>query len=746
VLRWAAADTAAAWKGCTKKLLAISRQLSVGLGAPLASGASFFADRSLGEQMHLSSINVRNFRSLTELSMEFADGANLIVGPNAVGKTTVLEAIRLAKAVLAPRTAQESGQVLVGLGATSQQLRQMFNFGAIAKDAAKPVEITCKFRLREAEVAVLDDAFGELCRAIVAAQRGISLDAGPFSLVQFLSSPIGRAAMQSVEEAVRQQILLVKESLECTLGLSISPARGVAGSDLFSQALFSVLENRLSPSRSRFSYFPADRALPHGEMPIQLGAFDAAQELESHNSTPATKYQRLKNTIFTWIANSPDGKAELDKAFSQIFDGLLKSRKMHGFGVNQYGQASIKVMDKETGEVFDIDAMSSGEKGLILTFLVIARSAERGGLVLIDEPELHLNPAVCKLLLAFLVEEYLTPNDLQAIICSHSSEILGTAMRREDCAVYHLRRGPVVSKIRKKDQPEVARALRLLGTSEVEEMLYEGTVFVEGEDDVDLMEEAFPESLARVKFKDLSGRGEVEKQIKRLQQAEKKGQKENISYFIFDHDRKPTTLASTEKVRVKQWVRYCIENYLLEPEILFDVLSKERCKKFPAGLGEAEALFKEVAQRQLQYQAVRETYQGYGYSDTWAKDVAKEVVQAKDLPGTAAVLFDRLALIRGQLSTLQGEQWRQEFVSRCGLLIEEREPTWRTEWRVHCSGKKFFKDLYSECGISADPLVLKRRILKECKFAGASAWKEMEKEFTGFVADCLPATHQDAAG
>jgi hypothetical protein len=43
VLRWAAADTAAAWKGCTKKLLAISRQLSVRSKAPRKRGFLFCA-------------------------------------------------------------------------------------------------------------------------------------------------------------------------------------------------------------------------------------------------------------------------------------------------------------------------------------------------------------------------------------------------------------------------------------------------------------------------------------------------------------------------------------------------------------------------------------------------------------------------------------------------------------------------------------------------------------------------------
>jgi hypothetical protein len=40
VLPWAA-DTAAVWKACTKKLSAVSRQLSVGSKAPLARAGPF---------------------------------------------------------------------------------------------------------------------------------------------------------------------------------------------------------------------------------------------------------------------------------------------------------------------------------------------------------------------------------------------------------------------------------------------------------------------------------------------------------------------------------------------------------------------------------------------------------------------------------------------------------------------------------------------------------------------------------
>ena len=41
----------------------------------------------------ISNIRLQNFRSYSDSSFEFEDGVNIIVGPNASGKTNLLEAI-----------------------------------------------------------------------------------------------------------------------------------------------------------------------------------------------------------------------------------------------------------------------------------------------------------------------------------------------------------------------------------------------------------------------------------------------------------------------------------------------------------------------------------------------------------------------------------------------------------------------------------------------------------------------------
>ena len=67
--------------------------------------------------MWLKKLTIANFRGIEHLPIDLDPRANVIVGPNAIGKTTLLEAIRLAKAALSPRTLDEAQQVFMGLGA-----------------------------------------------------------------------------------------------------------------------------------------------------------------------------------------------------------------------------------------------------------------------------------------------------------------------------------------------------------------------------------------------------------------------------------------------------------------------------------------------------------------------------------------------------------------------------------------------------------------------------------------------------
>ena len=84
--------------------------------------------------MKLNTLAIRNFRGLENISITFDKSANVIVGPNAVGKTTVLEAIRSVKGTLSPRTLDETQHVFVTLGAVSPHNLQRLNYTVLARD------------------------------------------------------------------------------------------------------------------------------------------------------------------------------------------------------------------------------------------------------------------------------------------------------------------------------------------------------------------------------------------------------------------------------------------------------------------------------------------------------------------------------------------------------------------------------------------------------------------------------------
>lgn len=462
---------------------------------------------------------------------------------------------------MSPRTANEAQQTLVSLGAAAPQNPQQLISSGLVRDADKSLEVRCGYSITKKEIGLIESALAQIVTSLV--QSRLAGSVNPATLAAYLSSPAGQQAIKAAEGEVKDGLKRVIDAGDiCRLDLAIDFQAGrINTPDPVGAALLAFLDQSLPPDQTKFSYFPADRALPRGDVPVQLGAQDAAQQLESHNSIPQSKYGRLKNTIFNTIIASDQGRKILVDDFSVIFSGILRGRELVGAGINEYGLLSISIKDKESERVFDIDGLSSGEKGLVLTFLLIGRTLADGGIVLLDEPELHLNPAVCKDLLSFMVDNYVKPKNLQLIICSHSPEILAGAFGKDECALYHLVSGSLLTKVRQSDEEEISEALRRLGTSESEGLLYKATVFVEGEHDVEILEAGFGSILRQYKIKDLGGRKEVEKQIELLQAAEVRGEQLTPRYFIFDRDDAPTNLGNTNQVKILQWNRTCLENY-----------------------------------------------------------------------------------------------------------------------------------------------------------------------------------------
>jgi recombinational DNA repair ATPase RecF len=122
--------------------------------------------------VHISHLVIKNFRAIEDIQFELAPRINVIVGPNAIGKTTILQAIRLPKALVAPRSQNEAQQVLISLGAMSPHFPQRMLFDAVARQVATPVEIRCTYKLTDTEIVAVQRDLADITLNVIQSRLG----------------------------------------------------------------------------------------------------------------------------------------------------------------------------------------------------------------------------------------------------------------------------------------------------------------------------------------------------------------------------------------------------------------------------------------------------------------------------------------------------------------------------------------------------------------------------------------------
>ncbi|MFG6846662.1 recombinase RecF, partial [Burkholderia pseudomallei] len=188
-----------------------------------------------------------------------------------------------------------------------------------------------------------------------------------------MSTPIGQEAEKTAKGAVDEAIKILTSSKRVEVKVEID-ATGINGSSAIYNMIIGHIEQRLTPEKTIFSYFPADRSLPVGEVVIQIGPQDFKAQLDSHFSAAATKYGRLKQTVVNRAVLSRINDIDLAPEFNSIFDTFLPGKEFVGLQQKPTGLVTVLVRDKISDKVFDIDSLSSGEKGLVLSFLLFKTS------------------------------------------------------------------------------------------------------------------------------------------------------------------------------------------------------------------------------------------------------------------------------------------------------------------------------------------------------------------------------------
>ena len=262
------------------------------------------------------------------------------------------------------------------------------------------------------------------------------------------------------------------------------------------------------------------------------------------------------------------------------------------------------------------------------------------------------------------------------------------------------------------------RTLNRLGVSPAESFFYETRVFVEGPDDEELLEEGFRSTIGdRCQISSLGGRKAIEAEIQNLQKAEKEAKLDRLHCFIFDKDRDVTSLTSTTLVRVLQWDRYCFENYLLNVQILYDVLKEASKDDFP-DRGAFRSKVTELAIRQIKPLVARKVFEQSrpmttGLTQADLRDSYEEM---------AEVLSDQMKSLQKELNSQNLDEWRKQYLSDTKSSHAEYEREWSATWEIESDGKSLIEALCREYSIKRDRRELKKELVRGIREQKTPEW------------------------
>jgi putative AbiEii toxin of type IV toxin-antitoxin system len=549
--------------------------------------------------MRFEHLHISNFRGISAFEVGDLTSMVVVAGPNGCGKSSVFDAVRLLKSAYGGYQQDEwqiwFGEFQINLS-RPDQLRRVF------RDPAKPVEIVASLSLAESEVRYLREKAAELLEPLAWQEvLGRGFD------VRSYGSPALATELRVHGPRVRQIVDAATEELAEELASQPFEAKLVITPTLEPQ----VESNRvLEIVFQTFDPHHVGIIDYHGPMRVYqrevLGGLNLnLEDLEQRRRQQSlynwqSKYSNVKSELAaTYVreliakdAGAPfESSADLNKTLSELFQTFFSDKTYSGPRPTSEGAPEFPVT-LATGEVHDIDDLSSGEKELLYGYLRLRASAPQNSVVLLDEPELHLNPALLQGLPDFYHRHLGRALGNQLWLVTHSDAILRQAVGNRNFAVFHMRLATATpagenQALVVQAEDELERAIiDLVGDlatykPHAKVVILEGS---EGEFDRLMVSRLFPSLAHRVNLVSGGSRRRVHDLYEILAKASAAAGLADRFFAVVDRDA-PRSDPPAE-ARSLVWDRYHIENYLLEPPYICAALGALRLDPSPGSESE----------------------------------------------------------------------------------------------------------------------------------------------------------------
>ncbi len=184
-------------------------------------------------------------------------------------------------------------------------------------------------------------------------------------------------------------------------------------------------------------------------------------------------------------------------------------------------------------------------------------------------------------------------------------------------------------------------------------------------------------------------------------------------------------------MKIVQWRRRTIENYLLDIDVLTDLLTDSDVVRAPLqNMGQVGDILRRLADNQLSDTAAQDVYESRAYT---SPGLRKMEIQGKSISEAANVLFTRLASIKSETGSLDESSWKECFVADVEQKRNELKSEWDTSWTTMCDGKRLFKDLQLEVPLKMSTQKFKRQVMLRMRLQQSDAWLSMD----GLIANAI---------
>lgn len=529
--------------------------------------------------MKIQELSIRNFRGIREVGMSNLGDMVIIAGQNGSGKSCIFDAVRLLKSAYGGYQANEwhhwMGEFQINLSSRSSDFQPIFN------DSTKPLHIACDFKLSDAECGFIKENADELLREKI--WRTILPEAYGWGGPQFarFAAQFRDREPEVARRAAEEKPILIDEITKQKARGKLEIRPGSFPSFTRSIALEVIFSNFRPSEMGVIDYHGAQRHYGRENVQgINLN-LDANEQQRSQSAlyNYASKYNNVKGEmaasyvkeILAEQAGVPKAsQSTLTRTLTELFQTFFPEKQFFGPRPTLDGLLKFPVVT-QNGSSHDLDDLSSGEKEVLYGYLRIRNSAPRFSIILLDEPELHLNPRLIRALPAFYKKHLGQELDNQIWLITHSDALLREVVGRNGYDVFHmlpsgsLPDGESQLKSLRADRDLELALIDLVG--DLASYRPGGKVVIlegggDSEFDLKAVSALFPEIAESVNLISGSNKARVKALHETLKAAEDKGSLPFQFYCITDLDSDPPSTANA--TRSFQWDAYHIENYLID--------------------------------------------------------------------------------------------------------------------------------------------------------------------------------------